>query len=81
MGFTEIKPNLEVVISTLLREHVDIPKDRLNEGEHEIIQNACKYLGINGTKELCPYLAEKYKNQLKLKITQIELMHSVCYML
>ena len=81
LGFTEVKPNLEAIISTLLRDYSTIPNDHLVGGEHEIIRNACKYLQINGIEELCSYLIEHYKDQLKLKITQNELTHSICYML
>lgn len=81
LGFTEVKPSLESIISRFLRSYCRIPQDQISGNEHETIRMACTYLNLDGKQNLFAHFANDYPSQLKTEMTRTELKQTVCFLL
>ena len=81
LGFTEVKPSLESIISRFLRSYCRIPQDQISGNEHETIRMACTYLDLDGKQNLFAHFANDYPSQLKTEMTRTELKQTVCFLL
>lgn len=80
IGFIEIEPTLENVLTAFLREHSKISKTDLKGGTHDIVRKAREYWNLKGDQDLCLHIMKNYKEQLEGFLTPREIKQSMCHM-
>lgn len=77
-GSVDIKPSLENVLATLIKNHNIIPDNLRKFDDDGIILNAISYLGVNNYEGLCKYLFSEKYSIMKEELTRIGLTETIC---